>query len=48
MKLILNYYIDDEEISRISTFCQAVEMDSHHLARPRNGIADLKYDILCL
>ena len=48
MKLNINYYIDDEEIATISGFCQAAEMDSHHLARPRNVSVDLKYDVLCL
>ena len=33
--------IDDEEIARIAGFCQAAEMDFHHLARPRNVSIDL-------
>ena len=43
-----DYYVDDEEISRISCFCRAAEMDFHHLARPRNVSVDLKYDVMCL
>ena len=33
------FIINDEEI--------VVEMDFHHLARPRNMSVDLKYDVLC-
>ena len=40
--------VDDEEITRISFFCWAAEMDFHHLARLRNVSVDLKYDVLCL
>ena len=42
----LSDYINDEEIARISGFCQVAEMDFHHLARPRNVSVDLKYDVL--
>ena len=49
MKLNINYYIDDEEIATISSwFLSGSEMDSHHIARPRNVSVDLKYDVLCL
>ena len=42
------YYIDDEEIVRISSFCRAAERHFHGLAGPRNVSVDLKYDVLCL
>ena len=32
----LSDYVDEEEIARISGFCQAAEIDFHRLARPRN------------
>ena len=37
------YYIDDEEIARISGFCHF-----QSLAGPTNVTVDLKYDVLCL
>ena len=37
--------IDVEEIAIISGFCQAAEMDFHHLARPKNVSVNLKYDV---
>ena len=42
------YYIDDEEIARISHFSRVAEMDFHHLVGPRKMSVDLKYDVLCL
>ena len=35
----VKYYIDDEEIARISGFCQAAEIDFQSLAGPRNVIS---------
>ena len=40
--------IDDEEITRISVFCRAAEIDFQHIDGPRNVSVDLKYDVLCL
>ena len=37
------YYIDDEEIARISGFSRSVD----GLAGTRNVSVDLKYDVLC-
>ena len=43
---VLSY---DEEIARISQFCQLVEMHFQHLAGPGNtSCVDLKCDVLCL
>ena len=42
------YYIDDEEIARISGFCWAAERHFQSLAGPKNVSIDLKYDDLCL
>ena len=42
------YYIDDEEIARISSLCRAAERHFQSLAGPRSVSVDLKYDILCL
>ena len=45
----ISYYsIDYEEITKISGICRVPEMDFHCFARPRNGNADLKYDVPCL
>ena len=41
-------YIDDEEIERISYFCQSAEKDFYCLVGPRNVSVDFKYDVLCL
>ena len=43
-----DYYIDDEDIERVSHFCQSVELDFQRLAGPRNVSVDLEYDVLCL
>ena len=39
---LLSYYYDDEEIAKISGFCQSAEMDFQCLAAPRNVSVDLK------
>ena len=45
---LYEYYIDDEEIARISGLCQAAERHFQSLGGPRNVSVDLKYDVLCL
>ena len=42
------YYIVDEVIARISSFCRAAERHFQSLAGPKNVSVDLKYDVLCL
>ena len=44
----LSDYYYYEKIARISSFCQAAEMDYQRLAGPKNVSVDLKYDVLCL
>ena len=42
-----DYYIDDEEIARISGFYLSAEGHFQSLAGPRNVSVDFKYDVLC-
>ena len=40
------YHIYDEEITRISWFCQDAERNFHGFAGARNLSIDFKYDVL--
>ena len=40
--------IDDAEVTEISGFCRAAEMDFQHLAGSINASVHLKYYVLCL
>ena len=44
--IFLVIIIHDEEIARISHFCQSAEMDFHCLAGPLNASIDFKCDVL--